>query len=89
MERHDLELMKERTSIRCALALSQLPELFDIADELGSTWKMSAFLLGRSGFRSQVGALTRQLTAELVERDLSHPSVAYWSAGNESDWGRH
>jgi len=35
MERHDLELMKEAKSIRCALALSATAELFDIADELG------------------------------------------------------
>jgi beta-galactosidase len=28
-----------------------------------------------------------QRTAEMLERDRSHPSVVYWSVGNESTWG--
>ncbi|HEX4488159.1 MAG TPA: glycoside hydrolase family 2 TIM barrel-domain containing protein [Terriglobales bacterium] len=89
MERRDLELMKEANmdSLRTS-HYPQLPELFDIADELGLYVEDEApFCWVREAFDLRWGALTRQLTAELVERDLSHPSVAYWSAGNESHWG--
>jgi beta-galactosidase len=89
IERHDLELMKEANidSLRTS-HYPQLPELFDIADELGLYVEDEApFCWVDEAYDLRWGALTRQLTAELVERDLSHPSVAYWSAGNESDWG--
>ena len=89
IERKDLELMKEANidSLRTS-HYPQLPELFEIADELGLYVEDEApFCWVDQAFDLRWGALTRQLTAELVERDLSHPSVAYWSAGNESDWG--
>ena len=89
IERRDLELMKEANidSLRTS-HYPQLPELFDIADELGLYVEDEApFCWVDEAYDLRWGALTRQWTAELVERDLSHPSVAYWSAGNESDWG--
>ncbi|HEX4486545.1 MAG TPA: glycoside hydrolase family 2 TIM barrel-domain containing protein, partial [Terriglobales bacterium] len=89
VERRDVELMKDANidSLRTS-HYPQLPELFDIADELGLYIEDEApFCWVDQAYDLRWGALTRQLTAELVERDLSHPSVAYWSAGNESDWG--
>ena len=65
-----------------------IPELDEIADELGLYIEEEApFCWVGQAHDLRWGALTRQLTAEMVERDMSHPSVAYWSAGNESDWG--
>jgi hypothetical protein len=62
--------------------------LDDIADELGLYIEEEApFCWVGQSHDLRWGALTRQLTAEMVERDMTHPSVAYWSAGNESDWG--
>jgi beta-galactosidase len=89
MERRDLELMKEANidSVRTS-HYPQLPELFDIADELGMYVEDEApYCWVREAFDLRWGALIRQQNAELVERDMSHPSVAYWSAGNESHWG--
>jgi hypothetical protein len=89
LERQDLELIKEANLD--ALRTSHyppLPELLDIADELGVYIEEEApFCWVDNSSDLRYGALTRQLTAEMVERDMSHPSVAYWSAGNESRWG--
>jgi len=89
VERQDLELMKKANidAVRTS-HYPPIPELDDIADELGLYIEEEAPFCWMD--RSQDlrwGALVRQLTAEMVERDMSHPSVAYWSAGNESDWG--
>jgi beta-galactosidase len=89
VEREDLELMKQANVD--ALRTSHyppIPELDEIADELGLyIEEESPFCWVGNSHDLRWGALTRQLTAEMVERDMSHPSVAYWSAGNESDWG--
>ena len=89
VERQDLELMKEANLD--AVRTSHYPpiaELDEIADELGLYVEEEApFCWVSQAHDLRWGALTRQLTAEMVERDMSHPSVAYWSAGNESDWG--
>jgi len=89
VERQDLELMKAANldAIRTS-HYPPIPELDDIADELGLYIEEEApFCWVDQAHDLRWGALTRQLTAEMVERDMSHPSVAYWSAGNESDWG--
>ncbi|MBS1852738.1 MAG: discoidin domain-containing protein [Acidobacteria bacterium] len=89
LERQDLELMKEANldAVRTS-HYPPLPELLRFADELGLYVEDEApFCWVDEAQDLRWGALTRQLTAELVERDMSHPSVAYWSAGNESDWG--
>lgn len=89
LERQDLELIKEANldSVRTS-HYPPLPELLDIADELGLYVEEEAsFCWVSNAADLRYGALARQLTAEMVERDRSHPSVAYWSAGNESDWG--
>jgi len=87
--REDLELMKAANidAVRTS-HYPPIPELDDIADELGLYIEEEApFCWVGQAHDLRWGALTRQLTAEMVERDMSHPSVAYWSAGNESDWG--
>ena len=89
LERKDLQLMKEANidSIRTS-HYPPLPELLTFADQLGLYVEDEApFCWLDQSYDLRWGALTRQLTAELVERDMSHPSVAYWSAGNESHWG--
>lgn len=89
VERQDLELMKAANidAIRTS-HYPPIPELDDIADELGLYIEEEApFCWVGQSHDLRWGALTRQLTAEMVERDMTHPSVAYWSAGNESDWG--
>jgi beta-galactosidase len=89
VERQDLELMKEANldAVRTS-HYPPIPELDEIADELGLYIEEEApFCWVSQAHDLRWGALTRQLTAEMVERDMTHPSVAYWSAGNESDWG--
>ena len=89
VEREDLELMKAANidAVRTS-HYPPIPELDDIADELGLyIEEESPFCWVSQSHDLRWGALTRQLTAEMVERDMTHPSVAYWSAGNESDWG--
>ena len=89
LERLDLSLMKEANldSLRTS-HYPPIPELLDIADELGVYVEEEApFCWVDNSSDLRYSALTRQLTAEMVERDRSHPSVTYWSAGNESTWG--
>src|SRR5215469_3544594 len=88
VERRDLELMKEANID--ALRTSHyppIPELDDIADELGLYIEEEAPFCWADGNDLRWAAFTRQMAAEMVERDMTHPSVAYWSGGNESDWG--
>lgn len=89
IERRDMELMKEANldSLRTSHYIP-IPELDDIADELGIYLEEEApFCWVGNAYDLRWGAFTRQIAAEMVERDMSHPSVAYWSGGNESDWG--
>ncbi|HLV86227.1 MAG TPA: glycoside hydrolase family 2 TIM barrel-domain containing protein [Candidatus Sulfotelmatobacter sp.] len=89
VERQDLELMKAANidAVRTS-HYPPIPELDDIADELGLYIEEEApFCWNGLAHDLRWSALNRQVTAEMVERDMSHPSVAYWSAGNESDWG--
>jgi beta-galactosidase len=88
VERQDLLLMKEANidSVRTS-HYPPIPELDDLADELGLYIEEEAPFCWADGNDLRWGAFTRQVAAEMVERDMSHPSVAYWSAGNESDWG--
>ena len=89
VERRDVELMKEDNidSLRTSHYIP-IPELDDITDELGIYLGEEApFCWVDNAYDLRWGAFTRQIAAEMVERDMSHPSVAYWSGGNESDWG--
>ena len=89
IERRDIELMKEANidSLRTSHYIP-IPELDDIADDMGIYLEEEApFCWVGNAYDLRWGAFTRQIAAEMVERDMSHPSVAYWSGGNESDWG--
>jgi beta-galactosidase len=89
LERRDLELMKEANlqSLRTS-HYPPLPELLDIADELGVYVEAEAsFCWADDSYDVRHTALAKQFTSELVERDRSHPSIVLWSAGNESLWG--
>jgi beta-galactosidase len=91
LERQDLELMKEANlnSLRTS-HYPPLPELLDIADELGIyvedegsfCWTASV-----SADDLRVTPRIMQLNAELLARDRNHPSVFMWSVCNESDFG--
>jgi beta-galactosidase len=89
LTRRDLETMKEANldAIRNS-AFPAVRDLYDDADELG-------FYIEEEGPFCWVDESSDlrylptfvQRTAEMLERDRSHPSVVYWSVGNESTWG--
>lgn len=89
IERQDLDLMKEANvdAVRTT-HYPPIPEFDDLADKIGLYVEEEApFCWVDQSYDLRLGALTRQLTSEMVERDMSNPAVTYWSAGNESDWG--
>ncbi|MEW5978459.1 MAG: glycoside hydrolase family 2 TIM barrel-domain containing protein [Acidobacteriota bacterium] len=89
LTRQDLKLMKEANleAIRTS-HYPPIPELLDLADEMGFYVESEApFCWYHDTYDLRRTALVKQLTAELLERDRSHPSVLYWSAANESSWG--
>jgi beta-galactosidase len=89
LTRRDLEIMKEANID--ALRTSHYPaieDLFDGADELGLYVEAEApFCWVSQAYDLRLAPLFVQHTAELLERDRSHPSVIIWSLANESEWG--
>ncbi|HUY14937.1 MAG TPA: glycoside hydrolase family 2 TIM barrel-domain containing protein [Terriglobia bacterium] len=87
--RQDLELIKEANLD--ALRTSHYPaveELYDYADEMGVYIEAEApFCWVDRSHDLRLVPLVVQHTAELLERDRSHPSVIWWSLCNESSWG--
>jgi len=87
--RLDLKLMKEANLD--ALRTSHYPAieaLYDDADELGVYVEAEApFCWVNQADDLRLAPLVVQHTAELLERDRSHPSVIFWSLVNESTWG--
>ncbi len=90
LERQDLMLMREANlnAVRTS-HYPPLPELPDIADELGVYVEDEASFCWAGGETNDLRNTPRiiQLTAELLARDRNHPSVAYWSLCNESIFG--
>lgn len=89
LTRKDLELMKEDNldAIRTS-TFPAVEDLYDDADELGFYIEEEGpfcWVDESSDLRFLPTFVER--TAEMIERDRSHPSVAYWSIGNESTWG--
>jgi len=89
LERQDLSLIKEANlnAVRTS-HYPPLPELLEIADELGLYVEDEAsfcWAAGSDDLRRTPRII--QLTAELVARDRNHPSVAFWSLCNESSFG--
>ena len=87
--RRDLELIKEANLD--ALRTSHYPaieDLYDGADELGIYVEAEApFCWVNRPYDLRLAPLVIQRTAELLQRDRSHPSVIIWSLVNESSWG--
>ncbi|HLV86242.1 MAG TPA: glycoside hydrolase family 2 TIM barrel-domain containing protein [Candidatus Sulfotelmatobacter sp.] len=89
LTRKDLLMMKEDNldAIRTS-TFPAVQDLYDDSDELG-------FYIEEEGPFCWVDESSDlrflptfvQRTAEMLERDRSHPSVVYWSVGNESTWG--
>jgi hypothetical protein len=89
LTRRDLQMMKEDNldAIRTS-TFPAVKDLYDDADEMG-------FYIEEEGPFCWVDESADlrylptfvQRTAEMLERDRSHPSVVYWSVGNESTWG--
>ena len=89
LTRKDLEMMKEDNldAIRTS-TFPAVKDLYDDADELGFYIEEEGpfcWVDESSDLRYLPTFVER--TAEMIERDRSHPSVAYWSIGNESTWG--
>ena len=89
LTRLDLGLIKEANLD--ALRTSHYPAieaLYDDADEMGVYVEAEApFCWVNQAHDLRLAPLLIQHTAELLERDRSHPSVIIWSLVNESSWG--
>ena len=89
LTRKDLQMMKEDNldAIRTS-TFPAVQDLYDDSDEMG-------FYIEEEGPFCWVDESSDlrylptfvQRIAEMLERDRSHPSVVYWSVGNESTWG--
>lgn len=79
----DVELIKSMNMN--AVRLSHYPadpEFYQICDSLG-LYVMDE-LTGWHGHHETING--RKLVQEMVERDLNHPSIIWWSNGNEKGW---
>lgn len=87
--RRDLKLMKEANldAFRTEVILP-IEQLYDYADEMGFYVEPEApFCWVDDSSDLRYLPVFVQRTAEVMDRDRSHPSVIYWSLGNESSWG--
>lgn len=87
--RRDLEMMKEANldAFRTEVILP-IEQLYDGADEMGFYVEAEApFCWVDESSDLRYLPTFVQRTAELLDRDRSHPSVIIWSVGNESTWG--
>jgi hypothetical protein len=87
--RRDLQLMKEVNldAFRTEVILPT-EDLYDDADELGFYVEAeSPFCWVDESSDLRYLPTFVQRTAEILDRDFSHPSVIVWSVGNESTWG--
>lgn len=90
LTRRDLSMMKEANlnAVRTS-HYPPIPELLDIADELGLYVEDEApFCWVGVSDDLRLTPHILQLTAELLARDRNHPSVFMWSLCNESQFGR-
>jgi len=87
--RHDLEMLKEANldAFRTEVILP-MENLYDDADEMGFYVEAeSPFCWVDESSDLRYLPTFVQRTAEMLDRDRSHPSVIIWSIGNESSWG--
>jgi len=89
LTRRDLEMMKEANldAIRTS-TFPAVEDLYDDADEMGFYIEEEGPFcwVDESSDLRYLPTFVERI-AEMVERDRSHPSVVYWSVGNESTWG--
>ena len=62
-------------------------EFIDACDELGMFVEEEAPICWADGNKPAMRDLVVRQTLAMVKRDRSHPSVIFWSLGNESQWG--
>lgn len=87
--RHDLEMLKEANldAFRTEVILP-VENLYDDADEMGFYVEAEGpFCWVDESSDLRYLPTFVQRTAEMLDRDRSHPSVIIWSVGNESSWG--
>ena len=87
--RHDLEMLKEANldAFRTEVILP-MENLYDDSDEMGFYVEAeSPFCWVDESSDLRYLPTFIQRTAEMLDRDRSHPSVIIWSVGNESSWG--
>ncbi len=87
--RRDLQMIKEANldAFRTEVILP-MEEIYDDADELGFYVEAeSPFCWVDESSDLRYLPTFVQRTAEILDRDRSHPSVIIWSVGNESTWG--
>ncbi len=64
------------------------PHLVEAADTLGVWIELESPFCWENGSNQLAHReLALRQTAEAIKRDRNHPSVLYWSLGNESQWG--
>ena len=87
----DIELLKG-ANVNCVRTSHYPPaeEFIELCDRAGIYVQEEAPLCwvggGNANAAEALGPILRQ-TAEMVERDRSHPSVIIWDLANESSWG--
>ncbi len=89
LTRKDLEMMKDDNldAIRTS-TFPAVQDLYDDADGMGFYIEEEGpFCWVDESSDLRYLPIFVQRTAEMLDRDRSHPSVAYWSVGNESTWG--
>jgi beta-galactosidase len=89
LARRDLQMMKEANldAFRTEVILPA-EYVYDDADELGFYVEAeSPFCWVDESSDLRYLPTFVQRTAEILDRDFSHPSVIIWSVGNESTWG--
>jgi hypothetical protein len=62
-------------------------EFLNACDELGMFVEDEAPFCWAKDHRGEALHLVVKQTLEMVERDMSHPCVLFWSLANESEWG--
>ena len=79
----DVELMKEMNMN--AVRMSHYPpdpHFLDACDELG-LYVIDELGGWQKSYDTEVG---KKLVREMIERDVNHPSIVFWSNGNEGGW---
>ncbi|MEM8895508.1 MAG: glycoside hydrolase family 2 TIM barrel-domain containing protein, partial [Bacteroidota bacterium] len=87
IHRRDIEQIKEMGANMIRLAhYPQDPEVYKACDELGLVvWDELPWC--RGGIGNQVWKEnTKRLLEEMIEQNYNHPSVVFWSLGNEIYW---